>query len=196
MRLEPGTWPLSHLCFLPVGPPVISGGWAGGRFETCPRLCGSSSFSSLGFCEMICRRSHSCPGMETLNAQPHRSLYIITSFGGKRASGLICWHFISGDWNWNLPNHLLVFHQGHPSSHETTAWFLPGACNPSSSLLPSCSAWRLHPLLGGGLPGLWGELAAGVSRWAHRILRSLHCAASRAVYCDRPVPLSAAGEGR
>lgn len=108
MRLEPGTWPLSHLCFLPMGPPVISGG-QGDRFETCPRLCGSSSFSSVEFCETIRGRFPGCPGMEALSAHPHRSLYIITSFGGKRASGLIRWHFVSGDWNRNLPNHLLVF---------------------------------------------------------------------------------------
>lgn len=66
-------------------------------------------FNSIGFGEMIRGRFHSCPGMGALNAQPHRSLFIITSFGGKRASGLIRWHFVSGDWNWNLPNHLLVF---------------------------------------------------------------------------------------
>lgn len=47
--------------------------------------------------------------MEPPNAQPHHSFYIITSFGGKKASGLFGWHFVSGDWNWNLPNHLLVF---------------------------------------------------------------------------------------
>lgn len=78
-------------------------------------------------------------------------------------------------------------HQGHPSSHETTACFLPGACNPSSAFLPSCSAWCLHPVLGGGLPDLWGswaQLPARVSSWARRILWSLHCAASRAVCRD------------
>lgn len=52
--------------------------------------------------------------------------------------------------------------QGHPSSYETTAWFLPGVCNPSSSFLPSLSLvcvlrWMVScPILGA---------ARGESEW-------------------------------
>lgn len=34
---------------------------------------------------------------------------VIMSFEETEPSGLICWHFVSEGWNWNLPNHLLVF---------------------------------------------------------------------------------------
>lgn len=34
--------------------------------------------------------------------------YVLLEKAG-RARGLICWHFVSRDWNWNLPNHSLVF---------------------------------------------------------------------------------------
>lgn len=62
--------------------------------------------------------------------------------------------------------------QGHPSSHETTAWSLPGACNPSRSFLPEGPAWWLHAAGDRGLQReskwmclpLASELPHGVTR--------------------------------
>lgn len=117
-----------HLYYPPVVPCVHSGVLRD-RLKTGPQ----------GLCDIF-----QGDLMETLNFQlrprilsprspspgPPLPPLSVTSFWGRRGSGLIGWHFVSGDWNWNLPNHLVFFCQGHPSAHETTACFVPGACNP------------------------------------------------------------------
>lgn len=93
-----------------------------------PRFCGSSIFSSWDFCEIIQGGAVATPGWN-----PGRPAPLLPScyyFFWGRASG---WSLAFCLWSLGLESSrplTAFFSQGHPSSHETAACFLPGACNP------------------------------------------------------------------
>lgn len=94
----------------------------------------------------------------TPNTQPHCPHHVITSFGGERASGLICWHFVSVDWNWNLLNHSLVFSIWVILVHVKPQ---PGFCLEPVTLwlLPPLELSLLFACLAGKRPAcLWGSM--------------------------------------
>lgn len=120
------------------------------------------------------------PWGRTLNAQPRCPHHVITPFGGEGASGLIRWRFVSVDWNWNLPNHSLVFSVRVILVHVKPQ---PGFC------LEPVTLWLLPPLelslvfacCTGQRPAarLSGAGARRVSGWSCRVPLRLRCAESR-----------------
>lgn len=126
MGSEPGAWPLGHLCFPALGP-------ASGHsldFVVLSVLAVEVSVKSFKVVSQL-------PWGRTLNVQPCCPHHAITSFGGEGASGLIHWRFVSVDWNWNLPNHSLVFSVRVILVHVKPQ---PGFC------LEPVTLWLLPPL--------------------------------------------------